>query len=150
MIPEWLNGWQAWLALGFILLTAEMFLPGVFLVWFGFAALVTGTVLWLLPSLPWPLQAVLFALLSGAFVLLYRNWKRKYNTEASDQPMLNQRGAQLVGQIYPLHTPIENGRGRLKIGDAFWSARGPDLPAGSRVRVVSIKDLILDVEAVEP
>lgn len=145
---DWLTGWQAWLAVGFLLLTAEMFVPGVFMVWFGLAALITGVTLWLFPGLPWPLQAVLFAVLSGVFVLLYWRLRARYHTEASDQPMLNRRGAQLVGQIYALHTPIENGRGKLKVGDALWSARGPDLAAGTRVRIVAVSDLTLEVEEV--
>ena len=147
---DWLSGWQAWMAAGFLLLTAEMFVPGVFMVWFGLAALLTGIAVWLMPGLAWPLQAVLFAVLSGVMVVLYWRLRGKYDTEASDQPMLNRRGEQLIGQVYALHTPIENGRGKLKVGDAFWSARGADLPSGTRVRVVSVKDLVLDVEAVPP
>ena len=33
-------------------------------------------------------------------------------------------------------TAIENGVGRVRVGDSDWRATGPDAPAGSRVRVV--------------
>ncbi|MFY8135984.1 MAG: NfeD family protein, partial [Aquimonas sp.] len=39
------------------------------------------------------------------------------------------------------------GRGRLKIGDAFWRAEGPDLPQGTRVRVVAVDGTAVHVEA---
>ena len=42
---------------------------------------------------------------------------------------------------------IVDGRGRLKIGDAFWRAEGPDLPQGTRVRVVAVDGTAVQVEA---
>ena len=30
---------------------------------------------------------------------------------------------------------IANGEGRVRVGDGVWSARGPDVAAGSRVRI---------------
>ena len=47
---------------------------------------------------------------------------------------------------HPLESAIENGRGRLKIGDAFWQCEGPELPAGTRVRVVAVASMVLKVE----
>ena len=68
---------------------------------------------------------------------------------ASDQPLLNRRGEQLVDRVYPLDTAIVDGRGRLKIGDAFWVAEGPDLPQGVRVRITAVRGLSLQVHAVD-
>ena len=45
-----------------------------------------------------------------------------------------------------LDSPIVDGRGRVKIGDAFWTAHGPDLPAGTRVRVLAADGGALRVE----
>jgi membrane protein implicated in regulation of membrane protease activity len=67
----------------------------------------------------------------------------------SDQPLLNRRGEQLVGQVYPLEQAIVDGRGRLKIGDAFWVAEGPDLPQGTRVRVLAVRSMSLQVGPAE-
>jgi membrane protein implicated in regulation of membrane protease activity len=61
--------------------------------------------------------------------------------------MLNRRGAQLVGQVFPLESAIVDGRGRLKIGDAFWRAEGRDMPEGTRVRIVAVEGGSVRVEA---
>ena len=42
-----------------------------------------------------------------------------------------------------------DGRGRMKIGDAFWTAEGEDLPQGARVRVISANNMSLQVRAVD-
>jgi hypothetical protein len=34
------------------------------------------------------------------------------------------------------------------VGDSVWIARGPDLPAGARVRIVGAKGTVLEVEPV--
>jgi membrane protein implicated in regulation of membrane protease activity len=40
---------------------------------------------------------------------------------------------------------IENGRGRVRVGDTLWSAEGPDAPAGTRVTVTGSKGTVLVV-----
>ncbi|TIU25428.1 MAG: NfeD family protein, partial [Mesorhizobium sp.] len=63
---------------------------------------------------------------------------------------LNRRGAQMVGRTATLSEPIQNGRGRIRLGDTLWRVSGPDLPAGTQVRVTAAADtdLELTVEAV--
>ena len=73
-----------------------------------------------------------------------------YNTHPdTDQPNLNARGAQMVGQVSVLIDAMENGSGRIKLGDTVWRVEGPDLPAGSKVRVVDSSAATLRVEASE-
>ena len=93
-------------------------------------------------------QVAAFVVLSFVSIQVYRKWFRKA-ARASDQPLLNRRGEQLVGQVYVLEQPIVDGRGRLKIGDAFWAAEGEDLPQGTRVRVISAYNMSLQVRAVD-
>ena len=38
---------------------------------------------------------------------------------------------------------IGPGHGRVRIGDSTWLAAGPDLPAGSRVRIVGARGALL-------
>jgi inner membrane protein len=47
-------------------------------------------------------------------------------------------------------TAIENGEGRVKVGDSVWVARGPDASAGSRVRVVGAQGACLTVQPSAP
>ena len=75
-------------------------------------------------------QAIAFVLLSFAFIGVYVKFFRG-KEGPGEQPLLNRRGEQLVGQVFHLESAIVDGRGRLKIGDAFWTAEGPDLPAAA-------------------
>lgn len=146
-MPDWLANLDphwAWLALGVLLAAAEIVAPGFFLVWLGAAAIATGLLAWVLP-IGIPLQLVIFAILS--FVALYttRRWL-KANPITSTDPLLNQRGGRLVGEVLTLTHGIENGRGRAKVGDGEWPVRGPDAAEGTKVRVVSADGGVLLVE----
>jgi len=137
-----------WIIAGLVLLVIEIFAPGAFFLWFGLAALVVGAIVWVIPALAWQIQIVLFAALSIGSLLWYRQWRKRQKLEASDQPLLNQRAQQLVGRVLPLVEAIEGGRGKLKLGDALWTAISTlDLPVGTRVRVVGVRDQMLEVEA---
>ena len=139
--PHWL-----WLILGVVLGTAEVILPGFFLIWLAAAALVTGLATLLLP-IGTALQLALFAVLAVGAVYSGRRWFA-LNPIESDDPHLNKRGARMVGEIVTVAEAIEGGRGRVKVGDSVWSAKGPDAAAGARVRVVGVDGGVVLVEAV--
>jgi len=96
--------------------------------------------------IPWWLQLVLFGGLSIAALAAWRRYKIR-NPEASDQPQLNLRSAQYVGQVVVLSEAIVQGYGRARVGDGYWKVRGPELPAGAEVRVTSAEGTLLVVEA---
>lgn len=138
----------AWWVLGIVLLIAEVLLPGVFLVWIGVAAIVTGALsllLWDAAVWTWHMQWLVFAALSLAAVLAGRRWM-KSRKDTSDEPFLNQRGQSLVGRTATLDQPIREGRGRIRLDDTMWSVQGPDLPAGTQVRIVASSGRDLKVE----
>jgi len=137
-----------WWALALLLLAAEALVPGVFLLWLGLAAGGTAVLKLLLPGMTPVAQWMVFSLLSLVSVGVAWRIRRSSSAKATDQPLLNQRSAQLVGRVYPLDTAIVNGRGRLKIGDAYWHVEGPDIVAGVRVRIVGVQDMVLRVVAV--
>jgi membrane protein implicated in regulation of membrane protease activity len=66
----------------------------------------------------------------------------------SDQPDLNRRGAQLIGQVLVVAEAIEGGRGKVRVGDTLWAVEGPDAPAGAEVRVTAAKATVLVVEVI--
>lgn len=137
-----------WIIAGLLLLLIEVFAPGAFFLWFGLAALIVGALAWVIPALAWQVQVVLFALLSIGALLAYRSWRKRHGVPRSDEPLLNQRAQQLVGRVFPLVEGILSGRGKLKVGDALWTAiSARDLPVGSRVRVSGVRDQMLEVEA---
>ena len=140
----------AWWVLGIVLLILEVLLPGVFLVWIGIAAIVTGALsllLWEQAFWTWQVQWLVFAVLSLVAALIGRRIVSARG-ETSDQPHLNQRGQSLVGRTATLEQPISEGRGRIRLDDTMWSVQGPDLPVGARVRVTASNGLDLTVEPV--
>lgn len=146
MIIE-LGPWSWWL-LGLVLLAAELLVPGVFLVWIGIAALITGAlslVLWEVSLWTWQVQLVLFSVLAVASTLLGRRLLGTGHV-VTDEPMLNLRTASLVGRTATLAEPITEGRGRIRLDDTHWSVQGPDLPAGTKVKVIAGNGRDLTVE----
>jgi membrane protein implicated in regulation of membrane protease activity len=144
-----LGPWSWWVV-GMALLAAEMMVPGFFLVWIGLAAIVVGVVsllLWQSAYMTWQLQMLLFAALAVTAAILGRRYVYHSHSD-SDEPYLNQRGASLVGRTATLKEPIAEGRGRIRLDDTYWSVMGPDLPAGTRVKVVASNGRDLTIEAV--
>jgi membrane protein implicated in regulation of membrane protease activity len=139
-----LQWWHWWIAAA-ILAAAETFLPGAVAIWFAASAVVVGALVLVAP-VPWQLQLLLFGVLGLIAVLLWRRYDRG-RTEVSDQPLLNQRAAQYVGREAALSEAIANGRGKIRLGDGYWTVRGPELPAGARVRVIAADGAVLVVEA---
>lgn len=142
-----LGPWSWWV-LGMLLLAAELLVPGVFLVWIGLGAILTGAVslvLWDMGWWSWQVQSLVFAASAVVFTLGGRRYFSRLETE-SDEPLLNQRGASLVGRTAVLGEPIREGRGRIRLDDTFWLVSGPDLPTGTRVRIVSSngRDLVVE------
>lgn len=140
--------WQvyAWAGLCLLLIAAETVVPGAFLMWLGFAAGVMFLIVLAVPGMPLLAQAVLFTIFSFGFVWLYRRFFRDRDRK-TDQPALNRRTAQLVGRVTPLTQAIVQGSGRVQIADAYWDVTGPELPAGTPVRIVGADGMTLKVEA---
>ncbi|PYC23519.1 NfeD family protein [Aquipseudomonas alcaligenes] len=140
-----LSFWD-WLAFGTVLLILEVFGAGGYLLWIGVAAACVGVLTYLFPELPWAWQFIIFALLSVLTAVLW--WQRQRSAaKPSDVPGLNQRGREFVGRTFVLHEAIVGGRGKIKAGDTLWLVSGPDLPAGSEVRVTGQDGVLLKVEA---
>jgi|SRR5580765_7617719 membrane protein implicated in regulation of membrane protease activity len=136
-----------WWILALVLIGAELLVPGYFLIWIGLAAAALGIVTFLIPGISFLVQAVLFAVLTLASCFVYWRFVRKVIGEASDQPLLNRRAEQFVGQRYRLDTAIVGGRGKVRIGDSPWLAEGPDLPAGAEVEVIGVDGTTVKVRA---
>jgi len=100
----------------------------------------------LLFDIPVLAQVTLFVVLSFISIQVYRRWFRGHE-RVSDRPTLNRRTDALVGRVVPLESAIASGRGRVQIADAYWEVAGPDLPAGTPVRIVGADGMTLRVEA---
>lgn len=140
-----LGNWVWFVAAGIFLLL-ELLSPGVFFIWLAVAAALTG-VADNLQNLPWQGELVLFAVLSVVSVAIGRRFYQGPAMEPKDNPHLNRRQFGYVGRSFTLGQPIVNGRGKLTIEDTVWQIEGPDMAAGTRVKVTAVNDMTLVVES---
>jgi membrane protein implicated in regulation of membrane protease activity len=146
-MPDWLaihNGWL-WAILGLLLVGAEMLAPGVFLIWLGLAALLTGLAVGLF-AIGWQAAMLVFAVFAVACVAVGRFMTRRRSEEPDAASGLNDRGRQLIGKVFRLEATMTGGEGRIRVGDSSWRVTGPELLAGSEVRVVRVEGATLVVE----
>ena len=146
---DWLGGLEAhwvWLTIGVLLAGLEMLAPGVYLIWLGIAAIITGLLTGLL-HLSLPVQVIDFVFLS----LICAYSARRFLTDSpitSVDPLMNRRMARMVGATAVVVQAIEDGRGRVHLGDSEWNVRGPDLAVGERVRITGSDGGTLLVEPI--
>lgn len=140
-----LGTWN-WLIFGLILMGLELLAPGVFMLWLGLAALLVGLLSFLIhPS--WQMQILMFAIFAAAAAPLWRRVARSNTSVSKSNPFLNKRADALVGRVFTLEKPIVDGAGTVRIDDTIWRVAGPDVPAGSRVKIVQADGASLTVAA---
>lgn len=143
MSAEQMLYWHWWI-IGLGLLILEMFIPtGFVLLWMGISAIVVGVIAWGLPT-SLNVELVIFGVLSIASFFVFKRLRPR--AVPTDSPMLNRRGESYVNRTFTLADPIVNGVGKLRVDDSQWRIAGPDLPAGSQVRVVQADGATLRVE----
>jgi inner membrane protein len=133
-----------WFIAGGLLLVLEVLAPGVFMFWLGLAAMLVGAVSASV-DLSWQAQFILFSAFSVAMIPVWRRLSRQVPTD-TDQPFLNRRADALVGRVFTLEKPIVDGYGTVRIDDSVWRITGTDVPAGRRIKVVSVEGTVLRVE----
>jgi membrane protein implicated in regulation of membrane protease activity len=134
-----------WLAVGFILMTAEVVTPGFILFFFGLAAVLVGILCFFIP-LSETLQLLLFAVLSIITLLTLRRQMKAIFTgrsrdgAASFDDACIGRHAIVTARIA---APIE---GRVELNGVLWNATADEvLEAGTPVVVAGRDGLSLTV-----
>jgi membrane protein implicated in regulation of membrane protease activity len=135
-----------WLVLAALFAVVEVAAPAMVCIWLAAAALGVAAIAWLLPDFAWEYQALSFAGLAVAGVAIGRIALAGKGRVPSG-PRLNRRAETYIGRSFTLDEAIVDGRGRLKVDDTVWRVAGPDLPAGTRVRVTGADNTMLRVEA---
>ncbi|GHA26928.1 membrane protein [Devosia pacifica] len=148
VLIDWIAsfGAWAWIIAGLVLLALELVVPGGVLVWMGIAGIITGLAAMVQP-LSWPLQWGLFGVLSVVAIITWLRFSGS-RPQITDRPHLNRRAETLVGREAVLVEPIAGGFGRVPLNDTVWRVAGPDLDAGTRVRVIGATGAVLSVEPV--
>lgn len=146
---DWLFHWSGWLILGFILLTLELIIPGVFIMWWGFSAIILAILIALLPDLSQVIQMSIFAILALVFSMIW--WKYQHNKDKQDDKStaLNSREHTMIGTQGLIVEIFENGVARGKFGDTTWRVIGAELNVGDKVQVQKVDGITLYVVKVE-
>ena len=55
-----------------------------------------------------------------------------------------------MGKTYTVVEAIENGQGKIQVGDSVWLAEGEDCPVGGLVKVIDSRGNVLVIEVVSP
>lgn len=135
-----------WWAVAAVLLVFEMVLPGVVFMFLAIGAAAAGLAVLVLSDPSLEFQLTVFAVVSVASAIVLRPFLRRLAQGKAGDRTLNARGDAMVGRTFVLDAPILGGQGRVKLGDGSWAVTGPDMVAGSRVRVIGVQGTELKVE----
>jgi inner membrane protein len=77
-------------------------------------------------------------------------WRRyRQHQREKNSPLASHRsGHSHIGQVIVLEHGLENGAGRIRLGNREWAVRGPNLPAGAKARVTGVDGSVLLVDRV--
>lgn len=138
-----LTPWH-WVALGFFVLILEVLGAGGFLLGIGFGAILVA-ILVSVVDLSWQTELVLFSIFSIVSTIVYWKYFRASNTVTED-PLLNNKAARLVGKRATVIDTVENGLGKVQVHDALWAASAKQtIEAGATVIITGHREMTLEV-----
>lgn len=139
--------WWYWAVGGIVLILLELAIPSFFVIWFGLGALLVAVVL-LLGDLPLTGQLLLWIVASLAMVAL---WFRVFSPRRH-KTLIGTADGEVIGEVGLLVgavAPYQRGKVRFQrpiLGAEEWACLAEsDIPAGERVKVVSIEGSYLKV-----
>lgn len=137
-----------WWTLALLLIAMQTFAAEDFFLALAITAGGMGFVVLFVPDLNLPMQALSFTGLA-IFIFFIARFLIQDLAAGSDHPNLNQPGARYIGRIITLTHPIVDGSGNESLEGVPWTLKGPDCEAGSKVEVVALEGIALQVQPVE-
>jgi membrane protein implicated in regulation of membrane protease activity len=134
-----------WIVAGLVLAVLEMFVPGMVIIWFGIAAVVTG-ILAIFVHNPY-FHFGVFIVLSGLMVF-FSQWIGRKITKPEPEAVGANRMPGAVGRATADIRPGEVGRVKV-IGEEWRAEAAVTIPEGARVRVLRVEGTRLVVEPFE-
>lgn len=134
--------WWIWILIGLALLIGEMVTPGgLFMLFFGMAAVLVGVLAGIGIGGPLWMQWTLFAVFSLLMLIFLRKkFKAFWSTSPGDKQI-----DELIGQVALVSEKISgNKTGKVELRGAQWNARssdGRDLAPGVRCRIERVEGL---------
>ncbi|EPG67194.1 NfeD family protein [Leptospira wolffii] len=139
-----------WIGTGLVLMVAELFIPGTFVVFLGLSALIVGGLTYFLELGIWT-QAAIWASLSGILILIGGAFLRKFFPSASEKAILNPEDG--PGRIVPVTKDIlvERKGGRILFQGTEWDAisKTKRIGSGKKVRIIERENLTFIVEPLD-
>jgi membrane protein implicated in regulation of membrane protease activity len=89
---------------------------------------------------------VIFA--CSVFALYFWKQHREQQRELNSPLASHRSGHSHIGQVIVLENGLQNGNGRIRLGNREWPIRGPNLPPGSKARVTGVDGTVLLVDRV--
>jgi membrane protein implicated in regulation of membrane protease activity len=89
---------------------------------------------------------VIFAV--TVFAVYFWRQHRAHEREKNSPLASHRSGHSHIGQVVVLEQGLQNGTGRIRLGNREWSIRGPNLPPGAKARVTGVDGTILLVDRV--
>ncbi len=151
---DWITkiDYLAWFTVGLIFAIAELFVPGVYLLWFGFAAFTMGILAHFMALSPIE-TCVVFSLLAGIYSAIgWWIYTKILKKNSEKNKYLNDIAGVHIGKVYQLSQDVIDGRAKAKVGDSFWLVETDDeeLKKGDKIQVVGVQDgVILKVKKYE-
>jgi membrane protein implicated in regulation of membrane protease activity len=134
--------WWHWIVAGIGLVLLELAIPSFYVIWFGFAAILLGLLLLVLPGLSLTVQLLLWAAASVVMVLL---WFRVFKP-SRHKTLVGTADGEVIGEIGLLVSAVEPfARGRVRfqrplLGAEEWVCMADEaIAAGERVQVLSVE-----------
>lgn len=127
-----MNWWQ-WLSFSVALLSVELMFPGIFMLWFGIGGLVTTLAVFLFNA-SGVFPVLLFLILGLCISVLGYSYQKKRKIQ-----LVNNLEKNFVGRTLTLKFAIENGIGREKIDNSYWTLKGSDLVKGEKVIITGVE-----------
>src|SRR5690606_23745726 len=140
--------WWHWVVGGLLLTLLELVIPAFFALWFGLGALLVGLLMLLPGELSPTLQLLVWVLVSQAMLAL---WVQVFRRDAH-RPLIGTADGAVLGEIGLLVgavEPFQRGKVRFQrpiLGTDEWRCGAESaIPAGERVRVISVEGSYLKV-----
>lgn len=145
--------WWHWVAIGMLLMLAEILVPSFTIFWFGLAGLVVALLLWPLPDLALSWQLTVWALASIGFTVAWFRYFKPIMVDRTKAGISREAMIGETGQV--IRVPQEGRRGMVRfsmplLGADEWEfiATG-EVATGDRVVVVDVSGNTLVVKRKE-
>lgn len=111
--------------------------------WFAVAFACVGLLVLFSPNLFWKWQFLLIIVVLMLGPIIYKLLKMLF--ESMKKMLLVYPGKEYVGQTFTLENAIAEGEGEANLDGNEWVFSGEDMPAGTTVKVIAVKDDVLYV-----